>query len=104
MHRPYFAGLVMILAGVFAAASQAAEQQPALTRPGKAPAPIQPMPAQTPSMQRIFEPKSVTTPPISMTGARAELVSITTNEIAMTGQRFSPITVETGELTMTGQR
>lgn len=102
MGWPCHAGLVIVLAGLFAATGQAAEQRPALPWPGKPS--IQPMPAQSPSMQRIFEPKLVTTQPISMTGARVEPVSITTNEITMTGQRFSPVTVETGELSMTGQR
>jgi hypothetical protein len=95
---------VFVLAGFCAATCQAAEQTPTLPWPGKAPAPVQRMPAQTPSLQRLFEPRMVATQPISMTGVRPEPVSITTNEISMTGQRFSPVVVDTGELSMTGQR
>ncbi len=55
-------------------------------------------------LKPAFQPKSVTTGELTMTGLRFQPKEVTTGELVMTGLRFQPKTVTTSELTMTGLR
>ena len=54
--------------------------------------------------QAGFEPITVRTDEIKVTGVKFDPVTVRTDELSMTGRRFDPVTLRTDELTMTGRR